>query len=96
MFVHGLNGHWENTWCAEGHAEPWPKTLLPKDIADARIMTYGYDATVVNWKQFLGKVSVNRIKQHAENLLETLAVYRSEQNSYNVGLPPTWRLPNFC
>lgn len=47
-------------------------------------MSYGYDANVVNWTEFLGKVSKNGIKQHAQNLLETLASRRSDPKSHSV------------
>lgn len=86
VFVHGLNGHQVDTWRAEGQFKCWPETLLPRDIGNARIMAYGYDAAVVNMKQFLGKVSVNKLKQHAENLLQTLALYRSEVESHVVAI----------
>jgi hypothetical protein len=89
VFVHGLNGHRENTWRYEGAAASWPEALLSQDITNARIMTFGYDATVVNWDEFLGKVSSNRIKQHAQNLLETLASYRFDDKSREVcSIPP--------
>ncbi|OBT47076.1 hypothetical protein VE00_03064 [Pseudogymnoascus sp. WSF 3629] len=48
IFLHGLTGHREKTWTATGEDEPWPKSLLPKDLPTARIITYGYDANVVN------------------------------------------------
>ncbi|KAL8913270.1 MAG: hypothetical protein Q9171_001917 [Xanthocarpia ochracea] len=44
VFVHGLTGHRHRTWTAPGATEPWPKVLLPQDIPNARIITYGYDA----------------------------------------------------
>ena len=82
--MHGLNGHRENTWRHETQDKCWPDILLPGSVKKARIMVYGYDATVINWNEFLGKVSKNGIKQHAQNLLETLASRRGEENSHNV------------
>ena len=52
-------------------------------------MTYGYDANAVNLDEFLGKVSKNGTKQHAQNLLEALASRRSGDRSYNVALHVT-------
>ncbi|KLU89624.1 ankyrin repeat domain-containing protein [Magnaporthiopsis poae ATCC 64411] len=43
-FVHGLNGDRERTWTANRQSAPWPKTLLPSELEDARIFVYGYDA----------------------------------------------------
>ncbi|KFY20606.1 hypothetical protein V491_03571 [Pseudogymnoascus sp. VKM F-3775] len=48
IFVHGLTGHRENTWTAEGENEPWLKSLLPTYLPTTRIITYGYDANIVN------------------------------------------------
>jgi len=44
-------------------------------VPGARILTFGYDAYVVNWG---GLVSQNRIADHALNLLTTLAAYRRD------------------
>jgi hypothetical protein len=54
--------------------------LLNRNIRNARIMTYGYDAEVVNWGSFRGVVSTNNIKYHAQNLLQNLAIERVEQS----------------
>ena len=48
-------------------------------------MTYGYDATVVDWGEFLGKVSKNAVRQHAQTLLETLASHRPGETLRKVG-----------
>ena len=52
---------------------PWPKLLLSKDIPEARISAFGYDADVV---KFLGQAGQNKIGQHATNLLADLADMR--------------------
>ncbi|KAL8349695.1 hypothetical protein RB598_005185 [Gaeumannomyces tritici] len=71
-FVHGLTGDRESTWTAEGHDEPWPKTLLPPPLK-ARILTYGYDAYVIR----KSVASSNRLIDHATNLLHDLAGERA-------------------
>ncbi|KAI8168729.1 hypothetical protein K4K49_012692 [Colletotrichum sp. SAR 10_70] len=78
VFVHGLNGHREETWTAPGETEPWPKTLLPKEITDARVLTFGYDASVADWK---GVVGQSRIANHASNLLNALANFRDKDDT---------------
>ncbi|KAH6615851.1 Alpha/Beta hydrolase protein [Chaetomium sp. MPI-SDFR-AT-0129] len=67
-FVHGLTGNRDSTWTYPGQAEPWPKTLLPKDLPDARLLTFGYDAYVVN----NSVASTNRLNDHASNLMNDL------------------------
>ncbi|KFX98351.1 hypothetical protein O988_04393 [Pseudogymnoascus sp. VKM F-3808] len=73
VFVHGLTGHREGTWTAGGQDEPWFKSLLPKDLPTARIMTYGYDANVAN---FIGVAGQNTVREHARNLVNELAARR--------------------
>lgn len=78
MFVHGLTGDREKTWTHPDTSEPWPKTLLPSKLPNARILTFGYDASVADWR---GMVSQSRIADHAWNLLTSLASYREEDDT---------------
>jgi hypothetical protein len=78
IFVHGLTGDREKTWTAKDATEPWPKTLLPSKVPTARILTFGYDAYVSNWR---GMVSKNRVGNHAMNLLAGIASYREEDDT---------------
>lgn len=66
-FVHGLAGHGNKTWTASGQTSPWPKQLLPTEITNARILTYGYDAYV--FPKSGTKASANQMVDHASNLL---------------------------
>ncbi|KAF0318883.1 hypothetical protein GQ607_013842 [Colletotrichum asianum] len=75
VFVHGLTGHREKTWTAHDATDPWPKTLLPTKIPTARVLTFGYDASVADWRSV---VSVNRVGNHAQNLLSALANFRED------------------
>jgi hypothetical protein len=79
MYVlsHGLTGNRESTWTAAGQSEPWPKTLLPPELRNARILTFGYDAYVLR-----GSVaSNNRLKDHARNLVNALTADRAYINA---------------
>lgn len=78
IFVHGLTGDREKTWTARGAASPWPHTLLPTEVANARILTFGYDAHVADWN---GMVSKNRIGNHSMNLLSAVARYREKDDT---------------
>ncbi|KAI3316912.1 hypothetical protein HD806DRAFT_541795 [Xylariaceae sp. AK1471] len=78
VFVHGLTGDRERTWTAKDASNPWPQTLLPSKLPTARILTFGYDAYVADWR---GVVSQNRIENHAYNLLTSLASYREEDDT---------------
>jgi len=78
IFVHGLTGDREETWRAKDVADPWPKTLLPLKIPDARVLTFGYDAYVADWR---GMVSKNRIGNHAMNLLSAVATFRMDDDT---------------
>ncbi|KAF2271598.1 uncharacterized protein EI97DRAFT_345111, partial [Westerdykella ornata] len=62
LFVHGLIGDREGTWKRDGASAPWPATLLPSKVRNARMLTFGYDAYVADW---CGMVSKNRIGNHS-------------------------------
>ncbi|KXX73079.1 Protein SERAC1 [Madurella mycetomatis] len=76
-FVHGLTGNRESTWTARGQSAPWPQTLLPSKLNRARILTYGYDAYMVR----KGVSGLNRLIDHATNLLNDLTTDRSSSNA---------------
>ena len=71
VFVHGLRGDAIKTWSVDDVC--WPRDLLPKDIAGARVMSWSYDSSIANLKTFS---SQNSIFAHAENLLGDLALRR--------------------
>ncbi|KFY69520.1 hypothetical protein V496_00173 [Pseudogymnoascus sp. VKM F-4515 (FW-2607)] len=75
IFLHGLTGHRERTWTATGENDPWFKSLLPKDLPTARIITYGYDADVVNLTRVAGQ---NTVREHSTNLINDLAALRRD------------------
>ena len=83
VFVHGLTGDSYNTWLQPTSGIYWPVQLLSKDISDARIMTFGYDADVT---KFLGPVGQNNLRDHASNLIAELAARRAEDNSVSSSL----------
>lgn len=56
----------------------WPKDLLSKDLPNSRIITFGYDADIVN---FLSPASQNCIGDHARNLLNYVTNRRDNSNT---------------
>jgi hypothetical protein len=48
--IHGLNGHYVNTWTTaleDGSQVNWLRDLLPKEVPNARIMSFSYNSTVL-------------------------------------------------
>ena len=74
--MHGLTGNRESTWT--GGKTFWPETLLPAELPQARIMTFGYDADVV---KFWSSAGQNRIGNHAQNLTHALANLRDKTDT---------------
>ena len=69
VFVHGLTGNAYNTWLHKKSGVYWPGDLLKLDLPDTRILSYGYDADIVN---FWNPASNSRLSNHAENLVGDL------------------------
>ena len=72
--IHGLNGHYQKTWSATGPSGEqvnWLKDLLPRQIPNARIISYGYNSAVQSSK------SVTVTETFAEQLLEDLMSWRN-------------------
>jgi protein SERAC1 len=85
--VHGLTGSRLTTWTYESNNKsgrsdkPWPELFLKDDIPNARILTFGYDANVVN---FLSAASQNRIREHASSLNATLSDLRDGTETVSI------------
>lgn len=90
MLVHGLNGHPRNTWTAKNGVF-WPSQLLPVSLksAQARVLTYGYNADVYAFGAGgKGGPSTDMIHQHAQTLLANLALERKSEERSDV--PIIW------
>lgn len=78
MVVHGLTGNAYNTWLHQRSKVHWPRDLLRQDIPNARIMSFGYDADVVNlWNP----ASTSRLSNHAEKMVGDLVRKRERTNT---------------
>jgi pimeloyl-ACP methyl ester carboxylesterase len=68
VLVHGLTGNRDKTW-THSNGTFWSQHLLPEDIPNARIMTFGYDADVVRFWTLAGS---NRLQDHGKSLAYAL------------------------
>lgn len=73
--VHGLNGHWRDTWTA-GDQLFWLKDLLPELVPNARIFSWGYDSRTHGSTP----VSEEFIWGHGINLVSDLTLERDATN----------------
>src|SRR3989440_7402128 len=73
--VHGLNGHREKTWTAANGVH-WLRDLLPNDIPNARILSWGYDANTHS----NSRVSCQYLYDHARSLVADLCLERKLSN----------------
>jgi hypothetical protein len=69
--VHGLNGHCEKTWTADNGVN-WLRDLLPHDLANVRILSWGYDANTHSGS----RVSCQYLFDHARTLVSDLCLER--------------------
>lgn len=77
VFIHGLRGHRVQTWTHVSNNIQvfWPEALLRHDIELSRIITFGYDADVINsWS----KVGQGSLRTHAESLVNELKLLRQD------------------
>jgi hypothetical protein len=83
--IHGLNGHWKDTWTDVSTSTFWLKDLLPSAIPDTRIISYGYDADTHGDHP----VSKETIDGHARTFISQLVAQRKF-----TGVSPfdSWRL----
>ena len=80
VFVHGLTGNAYTTWLYKdkGIKVHWPSELLKQDLPDARIMSFGYDADIVNlWNP----KSHSPLTGHAEDMVGALVRKRERTNT---------------
>jgi hypothetical protein len=76
VFVHGLTGDRDRTWTK--NETLWPKSLLTREIPNARVMTYGYDAYFIRRQ---GPIVNHRLRDHAVDLLNALASTREKDDA---------------
>lgn len=70
VFVHGLTGGSYSTWLHKESGVCWPRDLLKANLNDARVLSFGYDADVVN---FWSQAAQDGISGYANDLLGSLS-----------------------
>ncbi|RYP52067.1 hypothetical protein DL768_002750 [Monosporascus sp. mg162] len=74
---HGLNGHPTKSWThttATRDSTLWLKDLLPTKLPGARVMTFGYEASVI------GNTSVHGVRENAKKLLAAVRDRREDND----------------
>lgn len=81
--VHGINGDAVNTFSTKDNDRFWlaDHDMLPRDVKNARVMTYRYPATVA---ALLGGTSSDRILQHAQTMIAELVADREVKDIQHV------------
>lgn len=82
--VHGLQGDAYKTWEHENSCL-WLRDLLPAEIPNARIMTFGYDSSVA-FSKSVAKIRIKHlnfsITSAPSGLLLSLAIHRSRSSLF--------------
>jgi hypothetical protein len=72
--ITGLAGHALGSWRSPISNEVWLRDYLPKDIPNTRVLTYGYNTTILKSKS---KASIEHL---ALNFLESLKSFRRSRS----------------
>jgi hypothetical protein len=76
--VTGLAGHSFGSWRSRKTHLMWLKDFLPKDVKNIRIMTYGYNSSLINSKR---DAKLSNSKKHfierLESARDSAKVYKS-------------------
>jgi hypothetical protein len=72
IIIHGLNGDVIESWTNAATKAFWPKDFLPRDVPEARVMAFGYNANAA-----FGNTTAD-IVDHAKDLLGSLLDTREE------------------
>jgi len=64
----------------------WPEKLLPTKVPTARILTFGYEAGIVDWNH---EVTQSTMETHASDLCDRLAGLRMNTPAVSQILVPS-------
>ena len=77
VLVHGITGNSITTW-THNDGTLWPQHLLPSDFPKARVMIFGYDASIT---KLFGQSSTNTLRDHGRALCTDLTMLRLRTDS---------------
>lgn len=78
VFLHGITGRPDKTFFDAKTDTYWPVHILSRDIPNARLFSFGYDADVAKFVEPTGK---NTIEDHASDLVNDLSNDRDDDVS---------------
>ena len=84
VFMHGLMGHWQNTWAA-GEDRNW-LDMLARAMPRARVWSVEYPATAVHWRSFVAQLQQGT-EALANRVLRSLG---DQQIARPAGPPCVW------
>lgn len=87
--VHGLNGHAFNTWAMKKTNVMWLRDFLPRQIPEARIMTYGYNSKVSD------SIANGSFRDFSVALLNSIDLIRTKEVKFGPLSGETVGLSNF-
>ena len=73
--MHGLNGHRETSWTDDKSGILWLRDLLPLQLPNARVLTFGYDADTLKLTPGVSRLGLNA---HAASLVAELLRVRAD------------------
>ena len=73
--MHGLNGHREKSWTDSRSGILWLRDLLPHQLPNARVLTFGYDADTLKVSTGVSQLGLN---DHAASLVAELLRVRAD------------------
>ena len=77
--VHGLGGHRERSWTAPNGIN-WLQDLLPKDLPNIRVYTWGYDGSNTGPKH-----EQQSLQQISENMVTDICDMREPTDVRKIG-----------
>ncbi|KIW00619.1 hypothetical protein, variant [Verruconis gallopava] len=76
--LHGIADDSDSAWTNKDTKVNWLRDLVPIDIPYARVLTYGYDASV---SMFFGSNAALELQRSAETFLQELQTFRRDKRS---------------
>lgn len=76
IFIHGLDGHYKNTWISANHNEDFWPNWLTQSLTDLDVWSISYEANISRWS----KGHAMHFTDQAKNILERIMLEPSLSN----------------